>query len=208
MMAFTIVQVQQVRNFASCTPFSSRPTLHLTAISPRNLRSVFNLKPYHHRVCHSLSTRASSRSPHRSPVLSPLEHHLEQCRTATLSATSLSFPPPICAPSCEHQWHSSPHSHLPTTPLFVLLLDVRRVFFPALSETVNCRATSPRLVQFADTTLPFDGNSHDRVVSCCIFLTMSSRYLIVCSLHSRLASSCRWCRWWRWCWSSNTVGSR
>jgi hypothetical protein len=103
--------------------------------------------PYHHRACYSLSTHASSRSPRRSPVLSPLEHRLEQCRTATLSATSLSSPPPICAPSCEHEWHSSPHSHVPTTPLFVLLLDVRRVLFPALSETVNCRATS--LASFA-----------------------------------------------------------
>ena len=63
---------------------------------------------------------------------------------------------------------------MPITLLFVLPLDVRRVLFPALSETVNCRAISPCLVYFADTTLPFDGNSHDLVVSCCIFLTMSS----------------------------------
>ena len=137
-----------------------------------------------------------------SLVLSPLEHCLEQCRTPTLSTTSLSLPTPTCAPSCEHQRHSSPLSHLPITPLIVLPRDVRRVLFPALSKTLNCRTTYPRLVHFADTILPFDGNSHDRVVSCCISLIISSRYLIVCSLHRRLASSCRWWRWCRWCRSS------
>jgi hypothetical protein len=40
----------------------------------------------------------------------------------------------------------------------VLLFDGRPVLFLALSETLNCRAASPRLVYFADTTLPFDGN--------------------------------------------------
>ena len=104
-----------------------------------------------------------------------LEHHL-----------ALFALPPPWASNCEHQWHSSPLFHIPTTPLFVLPLDVRRVLFSALSETVNCRVTSSRLVLFADTTLPFDDNSHDCVVSCCIFLTMSSHTLVVCSPQRRL----------------------
>ena len=53
---------------------------------------------------------------------------------------------------------------MPTTPLFVLPLDVRRVLFSALSETVNCRATSSRLVLFEDTTLPFEALR--MIVSC------------------------------------------
>jgi hypothetical protein len=182
--------------------FARQLSVSCRAVAVSSITSVsFTLCAVRHALVHLECSLAllSHRPPKASTtslslVLSPLEHRLEQYRTATLSATSLSSPPPICAPSCEHQWHSSPHSHLPTTPLFVLLLDVRRVLFPALSETVNCRATSPRLVQFADTTLPFDGNSHDRVVSCYIFLTMSLRTLVVCSLHRRLASSCRWRR--------------
>jgi hypothetical protein len=89
-----------------------------------------------------------------------------------------------------------------------MFLTIVNVLCPTLLAT-DCRAGSPRLVHFADTTLPFDGNLHDRVASCCISLIISSRYLIVCLLHRRLASSCRWCRWCRWCWSSSsTVGSR
>ena len=38
-------------------------------------------------------------------------HHLEHLLALFASH------PPTCAPSCEHQWHSSPHSHLPTTLL-------------------------------------------------------------------------------------------
>ena len=48
--------------------------------------------------------------------------------------------------------------------MFLTIVDV---LCPALLAT-DCRTTSPRLVHFADTTLPFDGNSHVR--SCRVVL--------------------------------------
>jgi hypothetical protein len=71
-----------------------------------------------------------------------------QCRTPTLNTASLSSPSRLCTKLRELMTFATlPHANH----------TVRRVLFPALSETVNCRATSPRLVQFADTTLPFEG---------------------------------------------------
>jgi len=69
--------------------------------------------------------------------------------------------------------------------LFSMFLTIVNVLYPTLLAT-DCRAGSPRLVHLADTTLPFDSNLHDRVVSCCISLIISSRYLIVCSPSPRI----------------------
>jgi hypothetical protein len=93
------------------------------------------------------SSHSSTRAPSRSPQCSPSHSLLTlpcQCRTPTLSTASLSSPSRMCTKQ-RAPMTSMALSHLPTTPLSVLPLDVRRVSFLALSVTLNCRAASPRL---------------------------------------------------------------
>jgi hypothetical protein len=73
---------------------------------------------------------------------------------------------------------------MPTTPLFVLPLDVCRVLFPALSETLNCRATSPRLVYIV--RIPHFLLTAIRTIVLCRAASMSLRTLVVCSPQRRL----------------------